>query len=348
MAITEAPKERAVDFVHSGNFPELLRSLKASLFVTTYQAQRILVISPGKDRLSMLMRVFPRPTGMAISESKLALSAKHQMLVFERVYDVRDLEGTKEPYDFCFSPRISYICGDVQGHEVAFINGELHFINTRFNCLSRPSTRYSFEVVWKPKFITELVPEDRCHLNGMALENNTIRYCSCLSKGNVKDHWRDHKRDGGIVINYSDSEVVTSGLSMPHSPRLHGGKLWILNSGRGQLEIVDTASGKRTAIAVLPGFLRGLAFVDRYAFIGLSKIRESNTFGGLEIQEKAKELECAVYCIDISQGTLAGFIKFTKGVEELFDVKILQGSLNPHVIGFEEDTVDGLFVPPPA
>ncbi len=339
-------KQKAVEYVHTGNFPELLRQLNISLFVTTYQAQRVLVFSPNKEKLFMLMRVFPRPTGLAISNDRMALSSKHQMLVFERVYDVRSVDGEKEPFDYCFAPRISHICGDVQGHEVAFIKDKLHFINTRFNCISVPSQKYSFEIVWKPKFISAIVPEDRCHLNGFAVEDQKIKYLTCLARTDRKEEWREHKRDGGVIINYDNSEIVTSGLSMPHSPRLYMGALWVLNSGKGQLEKVDITNGQRTVVARLPGFLRGLTFVGQYAFVGLSRIREKKTFGGLEIEEQAKDLECAIYCIDLSKGTLAGFIRFTRGVEELFDIQILAQARKPELIGFEEDTVDGLFVLP--
>lgn len=340
------PKEKSVEYLHTNEFPALLRNLGITLFVTTYQAQRLLAFSAGSEKLSMLMRIFPRPTGLAIEDNRMALSSKHQLLIFERAYNIRNLEGKKEEYDFCFTPRTAHICGDVQGHEVAFINNIPHFINTRFNSICIPSAKYSFEPTWRPKFITELVPEDRCHLNGFAVENNKIKYLTCLAKSNTKDGWREHKRDGGILFDYASSEIVSSGLSMPHSPRLYGGALWVLNSGKGQFEKVDVKSGQRSVVAKLPGFLRGLAFHGEYAFIGLSLIREKKTFGGLEIEEKAKSLECAVYCINLKQGTLAGFIKFTKGVEELFDIQVLHGATNPHVVGFEEDTVDGLFILP--
>jgi uncharacterized protein (TIGR03032 family) len=342
----KSEQEKSVEYVHTTDFPELLRKLNVSLFVTTYQAQRLLVFSARPEKLFMLMRVFPRPTGLALNQQQMVLSSKHQLLIFERVYEIRNLEGQKEDFDFCFSPRLAHICGDVQGHEVAIIKGVPHFINTRFNSICVPSQKFSFEVKWKPKFISEIVPEDRCHLNGFAVEAEKIKYLTCLAKTNIKDQWREHKRDGGVIIDYANSEIVSSGLSMPHSPRLHLGALWVLNSGKGQLEKVDIKNGQRSVVAKLPGFLRGLTFVDNYAFVGLSLIREKKTFGGLEIEAQAKNLECAVYCIDLRKGSLAGFIRFTKGVEELFDIQVLPGAKKPNVIGFEEDTVDGLFVLP--
>ena len=340
------PKDPVINYIHTTNFPELLRSLGITLFATTYQAQRLLVFSPRSEKLFMLMRTFPRPTGLALQANRMALFAKYQLLQFGRVFDITDLDGNKENYDFCYTPRTSHYCGDVQGHEITFIKEMPHFINTRFNSICIPSDTHSFEPLWQPKFITEVVPEDRCHLNGFAVENQQIAYLTCLARTNVKDAWRNHKREGGVIIDYAHSEVISYGISMPHSPRLYQNALWVLNSGKGQLEKVDRSSGVRTVVTRLPGFLRGLAFYDRYAFIGLSRIREKSTFGGLEIEERAQELECALYGIDIITGEVVGFIKFTKGIEELFDIQVLPNSFNPHVIGFEDGVVDGLFVLP--
>ena len=150
-------KEKAVEYVHTQDFPALLRTLGISLFATTYQAQRLLAFSAVGEKLSMLMRISPRPTGLALAGDRMALASKHQLLVFERAFNVKDLEGNQEDYDFCFTPRISYICGDLQGHEVTFIGDLPHIINTRFNCISVPSNKYSFETIWRPKFISDLV-----------------------------------------------------------------------------------------------------------------------------------------------------------------------------------------------
>ena len=147
-------------------------------------------------------------------------------------------------------------------------------------------------------------------------------------------------------MEYPSGEIMTRGLSMPHSPRLHGGKLWILNSGTGELLIVDPNNGKTTAVTKLPGFLRGMALFQNIAFIGVCKAREKKIFGDLEIEKMEQELECAIYAIDLISGGIVGFIKFTKGIEELFDIQVLPGLLNPHILGFEEDTVKGLFILP--
>lgn len=339
-------KEASIGYVHTNNFPELLRSLNLSLLVSTYQAQRILAFSPRPDKLFMLMRIFDRPTGMAIHQGELALGAKNKIWFLRDTGEVRDLEGNLQPYDVCFAPRKAYVTGDIAAHEMAYVNGALQIVNTRFSCLCTVDDNNSFIPGWRPRFITELVPEDRCHLNGIAVDSSGIRYLSALGETNVKEGWRPTKADGGIIIDFKSGEIVSRGLSMPHSPRLYGGHLWILNSGRGELEVVDSKTGKRQSIIRLPGFLRGIDFHKNLAFIGVCKIREKKTFGNLPIESMFPELECGIYAVNVQTSSIVGFIRFTKGIEELFDVKILPQCINPHIIGFEEDTVDGLFILP--
>jgi len=339
-------KEAAVGYVHTSNLPELLRSLKISLLVSTYQAQKVLVFSPRSEKLFMLMRTFERPTGIAVERERLALCAKNKIWFLGATGEVKDLDGNAQPYDLCFTPRKAYMTGDIAGHEMAFVNGKLQIVNTRFSCICTVDENHSFIPGWRPRFITELAAEDRCHLNGLALDPTGIKYVSALGATNTREGWRPKKADGGVLIDYASHELVTTGLSMPHSPRLHGGYLWILNSGRGELEIVEPKSGKRQSIIRLPGFLRGLAFFKNLAFVGVCKIREKKTFGDLPIETMHSELECALYIVDVQKSAVVGFIKFTKGIEELFDVKILPNTINPHIIGFEEDTINGLFILP--
>lgn len=344
-----APEVRspAVEYVHTAAIPDLLRTLGASLIVTTYQAQRILAFSVREQRLSMLMRIFIRPTGLTIDRDRMALVTRREIFVFRSTLDVWDESGNRMPYDLTYAPRYSYITGDVAGHEIAFLGNDLVFINTRFSCLARPSTEFSFEPIWKPRFISSYAAEDRCHLNGMAVEGTQIRYVTALGETDTKEGWRENKAKGGVLIDVASGESVCRELSMPHSPRLHAGKLWVLESGMGELQVVDPASGVRQTVCRLPGYCRGLTFFDRFAFVGLSLMREKKTFGGLPIETMYPKLRCGIAVVDITRGVEVAFIEFTKGIEELFDVRLLPGVLNPHIIGFEEETINGLFIVPP-
>jgi len=154
---------------------------------------------------------------------------------------------------------------------------------------------------------------------------------------------------GGIVIDVDSGETIAHGLCMPHSPRLHQGRLYVLDSGRGHLCTVDRRSGELTTVAALPGYARGLTFHGRFAFVGLSKIREKDFFGGMPIAEQYGEAErrCGVCAVDLDTGALAAFLWFEAGTAEIFDLRVLPGPRWPTVVGFQGDTLDGIMIAPP-
>ena len=143
-------------------------------------------------------------------------------------------------------------------------------------------------------------------------------------------------------------EVVARGLSMPHSPRWHDGRLWVLESGTGSVLRVDPATGDRQVVATLPGFTRGLAFVGRYAFVGLSKIRPTSAMDGVPLAARRDELQCGVQAVDTRSGRVVGTLEFQSAVEEIFDVQLLPGVRFPEVVGFQKEDVYHTFVVPPA
>ena len=271
-------KEPVVGFVHSSELYELFRQGRFSLIISTYQAQRILVMTPGQEKLSMLMRLFERPTGIAYDGSRLALCSKRQIWFFEQTLGARSPTGDALPNDVVLTPRMSYVTGDVLAHEAAWINGKLVFINTRFSCLATVSEHHSFQPLWKPPFISKLSADDRCHLNGMAVDSRGVQFVTALATSDVEEGWRENKKESGVLVHVPSGQIICQKLCMPHSPRIYAGRLWLLDSGRGELQVIDPQSGVREPVCRLPGYLRGLAFFDRYAFIGLSKIRESNIF----------------------------------------------------------------------
>jgi uncharacterized protein (TIGR03032 family) len=206
---------------------------------------------------------------------------------------------------------------------------------------------YSFVPRWRPPFITALAPQDRCHLNGLAVVDGLPRLATALGATDSPAGWRERKRDGGVLIDVPTGEVIARGLSMPHSPRWHAGRLWVLDSGSGGLGVIDLCAGRYEPAAVMPGFTRGLDFFGGYAFVGLSEVRESAVFSGIAIAERPVEQRwCGLVVFDLSAGEVVEFVRFQGGVQEVFAVQVLPGVRFPDVINDNLALIADSFVLP--
>lgn len=342
------PSPTAVEFHYSqtDSFVSLLHELNASLLVTTYQANKLLVVRAAQGGLSTLVRTFDQPMGLALAGRRLALGTRNQIWFLRDAPDIAPRVEPAGQHDACFLPRSCHVTGDIRCHEIAWAGDELWIVNTRFSCLCTLDPDYSFVPRWRPPFVTALAAEDRCHLNGLVMENDRPRYITALGETDTQGGWRPDKAKGGCLIDVPSGQIVARGLSMPHSPRLHDGRLWVLESGTGRLLLVDAATGLSETVAEMPGFARGLAFAGDYAFIGLSNIRETSTFGGLPITERLSELRCGVAVVDLQRGEIVAMLDFQTAVEEIFDVQLLPGLHFPEVIGFQKETVHHTFIIP--
>jgi uncharacterized protein (TIGR03032 family) len=322
-------------------FVEFMRQAKASLFVTTYQAGKVAILTQHQAGVGMTLLDYAKPLGMAIRGKQMAVATLDRIIVFANdqllAEDYSPDPAKKNTYDSLYLARASYFTGPLMAHDVAWVGDEILFVNTRYNCIASISQEYSFVPRWKPPFITGLVPEDRCHLNSMALVNGKIRYITALGQYDEAGKWRDTKANGGILMEVPSGEIVMRGLSMPHSVRWYRDKLWFLNSGTGELCIADLQNGKRISVASMQGYTRGLFFAGNYALVGLCQIREKHTFGGLPVQQKHKELLCGVAIIDIRTGQQVGLCKFTSGTQELYEVALVPRILRPTMRMPQED-----------
>jgi len=334
--------------VNSPGFAGLLENLGITLLVTTYQAGKLMAVRANEGRVSTLLRGFDRPMGLAVrSPWQMALGTRNQVWFFRNAPDIAAQIPPLGRHDACFIPRVSYVTGDIRCHEMAWVDEEVWIVNTFFSCLCTVQADYSFLPRWRPPFLATLAPGDHCHLNGLAVAGGKPCYVTALGETATPEGWRATKATGGIILDVANGTVISRGLSMPHSPRLHAGRLWVLESGTGQLQTVDLESGQRTMVAEFPGFARGLALFGSYAFVGLSKIRERSTFEGLPIAAKGIDLQCGIWVVDVRTGQVAQLMQFQAGVEEIFAVEVLVGFCFPEILGFQQDTIQGAFVIPP-
>ena len=338
----EGPAKETFALSTSRGFESWLARAGGAIAFTTYQAGKFFLLGLKADgKLAVFERTFARCMGLAVSPDarQLLLATHYQLYRFDNALPHGQTQGA---HDAVYVPRVSWVTGDLDIHDVAFdAAGRPVFVNTLFGCLAEASDGWSFKPVWKPPFISKLAPEDRCHLNGLAMDHGTPRYVTAVSQSNVADGWRDKRTGGGIVMDVQSNEIVCDGLSMPHSPRLHKGKLWVLNSGAG--EFGSVAEGRFTPLAFCPGYARGLAFAGNDALVGLSLARESRTFQGLPLdgalQKNGAEARCGLLVIDTKSGDTIAWVRLEGVVRELYDVAFLPGVRNPSALGFKTDEI---------
>lgn len=337
-----APEQFAL--TTSRGFEAWLARSGGALAFTTYQAGKLFFLGLKPDgKLAVFERSFARCMGLGVSidAQTLLLATHYQLFRFDNALP----NGQQQDgHDALYIPRIAWITGDLDIHDVAFgTGGKPAFVNTRFSCLAETSDGWSFKPLWQPPFITKLAPEDRCHLNGMAAENGRPRYVTAVSRSNVADGWRDRRADGGIVIDVKTNDIVCEGLSMPHSPRLHDGRLWLLNSGSGEFGWIDVEARRFNPIAFCPGYARGLAFAGPHAIVGLSLARDNRTFQGLGLDQALKsngaDARCGLMVYDTATGDTVAWVRIEGVVKELYDVAHLAGVRNPSALGFKTDEI---------
>ncbi len=336
---TGQPPEPVFTLDSSRGFTEWLVSQNASLAFTTYQVGKLFFIGADREGKQWVFnRNVGRCLGMAVSSDSNSLWVTSDVQVHRFENALLADQKTAEGYDAVYVPQAAFYTGDLDIHDVALSDkGQPLFVNTLFNCIATVSLTHSFIPVWQPGFISRMAAEDRCHLNGLALVDGEPGFVTAVSDSDTFDGWRDHRDDGGIVIDVRTNEIVCRGLSMPHSPRWHDGKLWLHNSGTGEFGTVDTESGTFEPVCFCPGYLRGLTFTGGHAVMGLSKPRNNKTFSGLALDdalsERKIEPRCGLYVVDLDGGDIVHSLTMSGIVSELYDVAVISGVRQPVAFG---------------
>lgn len=381
---TPKPEAAPLHSVYTSSLAAILDQLNISLLVTTYQAGKVILVrydgAPGSTAdpqngdpglVNTHFRAFDKPMGLAAQEQHLAIGGK------KAVWELRNMpavarklaraQGTSGQHDACYLPRRIHITGDIDIHEMAFAaDGELWIVNTRFGCLCTLDAEHSFHPRWRPPFVTVYAPEDRCHLNGLAMVEGQPKYVTALGETDTQGGWRANKANGGLLMDIASNEILLRGLSMPHSPRWYNHQLYLLESGQGSLAVVDRLASPQSkvqspqsglstqdyrlrTITQLPGFTRGLDFYGPLAFIGLSQVRESATFSGLPLIERlGEERTCGVWVVNIESGQTVGFLRFEAGVQEIFAVQVLPNTRFPELLEWDAEQLSHSYVLPDA
>ena len=292
--------------------------------------------------LHVTERTFNRCTGLGTVSggNTFWLSSLFQLWRFDNSL----ASGPFNDYDKVYLPQAAYTTGDLDIHDIVIGKDDRPvFVNTLFSCLATVSESHSFKPIWRPPFISKLVPEDRCHLNGLAEKDGKPAYVTMVSKSDASDGWRDHLQNGGVVMDVQTNEIVCEGLSMPHSPRWYNDKLYILEAGTGYFGYIDLKTKCFERITFCPGFLRGLDFIGNYAVVGMSSVRKNKTFSGLLLDDNLKaantEPRCGIQIINLETGAAEHWVRLEGIIEELYDVKVLAGVSRPLLIGTKKDDI---------
>ncbi len=305
------------------SFRQLLAQAGCSLVVSTYQAGQLVLVRAQDQGVNTHFIGFGKPMGMAWRNGQLAVGGAAQIITYRNLPAVGPKAGQGDQVDACYIPRETHITGAIDIHEMGYDqDGELWFVNTRMSCLATKSTDFSFLPRWRPPFITEYELSDRCHLNGLGFRDGKPRYVTMLGKTDTGGGWRQNKVSGGQVMDIDNNEVLVDELCMPHSPRWYNNKLYFLSSGAGQLMCAEPGKAPEV-VAEVPGFARGMDFIDRYAIIGLSQVRESAVFAGLPLTRRVAERKSGVWVVDIITGETVAFLEFIGDVQEVFEVKVV-------------------------
>ncbi len=312
---------------------ELLFKLNCSIAISTYQAGKLIFISPvDAERITQLPRDFAKPMGFEISGDKLILATKDEIVCFENSKELAThYPNKKNTYDSLFLPRTTFYTGQVDMHDVALGNEGIWAINTSFSCLCLVTGNFNFVPKWQPKFISGLVSEDRCHLNGLVLVNGKPKYVTALSNTDTAQGWRENIIKGGVLIDVETNEIILDKLPMPHSPLLHNNELFMLLSASGELIKVNIKEKKYEVIKKLEGFCRGMDICGDYIFIAMSKLRKnSSTFAKLPFADKADV--AAIKVIHLPSKAVVGELVYKTSVDEIYSLKILKNTIRPNIL----------------
>ena len=317
-------------YTHSPTLPKLLWQLGCTVVFSTYQAGKVIFIrATSPEKIEQHALDFPRPMGLAVSDQRIAVATRDEVVVLtntsaEESTETQHLDSGSliGAAGGTYVQEKTYFSGEVDTHDLAWGKDGLWAINTLLSSMALTDEGSGFESQWRPPFVSDIAPEDRCHLNSMAMVDGQPEYVTAFGEVDTFEGWRENKVSGGIVMDVPSGEIMLEGLPMPHSPRMYDGKLYLLLSGTGELVCAEPEAGRYEVVAQLPGFVRGMARCGDYLFVGLSKLRKtSSTFAALPISDQA--VFSGIVVVSLSEGRIVEHLKYETGIEEIYDVQVL-------------------------
>ena len=324
------------NFRHAdAGFCRVLAERKLALAVSLVPGGLVLIGTGPSGKLSV--EVFPLRTGdaekgparvwgLAANRNRLVVAGPTEVTVYANS-PMLAAQHPERPghYDAFFTPRVSYFTGACMVHDIVIGTSSLTMAATAFSAVCTLDGRYNFDPIWHPNFISAVVPEDRCHLNGIAVADGALRYVTAFGPFDAASGWRRRALNEGVLLDVEHDRPLCADLVAPHSPRLFDGRLMVLESGEGAVLDVDRASGERRTLAKLPGFTRGFVQHDGVLFVGMSRLRPTSDGFPLPVAARCPDLLCGIAALDAATGAEIGMLEFPPSAQEVFDLALLPG-----------------------
>ncbi len=302
----------------------LLQQLGINLVLTSYTAGRVFVFGCQAESIVQSGFRLKKAAGIARAGALLAIAGDDGVVVFRHEPRLTHPQNS-ELYRSIFYPIREFKTHHLNLHDLAFTQQGLVGVCTGQNCLGQIDNAdyLQFKRIWQPGFVGSVSFTDCCHLNGMATDElRQIRYVTAFSQSSSNESWRQNAGlETGIVLDVQTGRSVVTALSMPHSPRWYQGRLYYLNSAAEQLYCFDPATGQNQLLVQAEGFLRGMDFYQHYAFIGVSRLRKTSSFGFLPIAKRV--IKPGFIIVDLLKKEVIGDVLLPDGVDEVFDLKVL-------------------------
>jgi uncharacterized protein (TIGR03032 family) len=157
--------------------------------------------------------------GLAVDAARLAIGGTNTVWYYRNMPAVAQKLEPSEAHDACYWPQRIHVNGDIDIHELAWAcENALWMVNTCFSCLCPLDRDASFTPRWRPPFVSALAPQDRCHLNGLAMVDGRPTFAAALGATDTAGGWQAHKAERGVLLDVPHNAVLLRGLCMPHSP----------------------------------------------------------------------------------------------------------------------------------
>jgi uncharacterized protein (TIGR03032 family) len=336
----------------SPEWVELQQTLGFTVLLGTRSLGDLHVVSvPNQGSVNFHVVKLPLCMGMAIQGNHLAVACAADIRMYHDL--ISHPQITSPVYQRSYTPRSIHLTGDIDAHELAFSGqGDPWVVASKFSCIATTSPTHSFKAVWQPSFIDRLLPVDSCHLNGLCMENGELKYVTMFAETAEPNGWRNLPFNSGLVWSAPDQEALCTGLVQPHSPRLHNGELYVLNSGAGEFGRIDLATGKYDCIAFVGGYGRGLSFIGDYAIFGISKPRHDDYIPDFPLHDRLKAMQikdkCQLIAVNLKTGSVLQAVTFEGAAREFFDTVVIPDCRHAVVLSLDEAQNPQLLIMDPA